>query len=173
MGRPLKARSVFAEEFARRRVKMERERRGWSPEALAKRMADAGCPIPTSAIYKIESDERRITVDELAVLAQLFDLGIAQMISDPHLTLTRDVAELVEQMWLQLAIHAEAAQLAAEAGDAASELNRRIAVLIAGNSEAQEELLGIWNEHVGDALWFKEKREQARATMPRRRKVGR
>lgn len=71
MARPNRARTIEAERNLARRIKLEREDRSWSPAQLAQRMTEAGCSISTSAIYKIEDDEkpRKITVDELVALA--------------------------------------------------------------------------------------------------------
>jgi transcriptional regulator with XRE-family HTH domain len=88
-------RSLFSEEGLARRVALEREQRGWTYEGLAKRMTDAGCPINQSALYKIEKGTkgkdgqpgpaRRITVDELVALAQVFDTTPEDLLLPPDL----------------------------------------------------------------------------------------
>src|SRR5206468_3991414 len=56
-----------------RRIAAEREAHGWSYEGLAKRMTDAGFPIQSTAIFKIEKGKppRRITVDEMVGFAKV------------------------------------------------------------------------------------------------------
>jgi transcriptional regulator with XRE-family HTH domain len=59
-----------------RRIAYERKRRGWSNAELARRMAEAGCPINQSAIQKIEhgNPRRTISLDEAHALAEVFGL---------------------------------------------------------------------------------------------------
>lgn len=66
-------RSVDVEANLARRIAYERKQRGQSLEALAEAMTKAGCAINGSSIYKIESSGRRISVDELATLARIWD----------------------------------------------------------------------------------------------------
>ena len=75
-------RSIGGEDNLARRIERERTKRGWSYEALAKRMTDAGCSIQASAIYKIERSDppRRITVDELIALARVFRMSIEDLL---------------------------------------------------------------------------------------------
>lgn len=74
-------RRVNAERDLAERIKYERERRGWSPAELARAMTQVGCSIATSAIYKIEDDEkpRKISVDELVAAAEVFEVEVAEL----------------------------------------------------------------------------------------------
>ena len=76
MPRPNRTRYVGGESSLAERIAFERAARGWSPAGLASRMEQVGCPINTSAIYKLEKADppRRITVDELIAFARVFDL---------------------------------------------------------------------------------------------------
>jgi transcriptional regulator with XRE-family HTH domain len=76
-------RSIGGEHNLARRIEFERTERGWSYEALAKKMTDAGCSIQASAIYKIEKMDppRRITVDELIALAQVFRTTVENLLT--------------------------------------------------------------------------------------------
>ncbi len=82
MPRPNRERSVLAEENLARRVAFEREARGWTYEGTAKRMTNIGCPIQSTAIYKIEKGQprRRISVDELVAFAKVFDFPVEEML---------------------------------------------------------------------------------------------
>ncbi len=82
MPRPNRDRTVQAEENLARRVAFEREARGWTYEGTAKRMTNVGCPIQSTAIYKIEKGQprRRISVDELVAFAKVFEFEIEEML---------------------------------------------------------------------------------------------
>ena len=82
MPRPNRGRVVRAERNVADRIAFERQQRGWTLEGLAKRMSDAGCPINSSAIYKIESGDppRRVTVDELVALSMVFETDVADLL---------------------------------------------------------------------------------------------
>lgn len=72
---PPRAISERGESNLRQRIQHEREARGWSYEALARAMTEAGCPISKAAVYAIENGtpKRRILVDELVALAEVFE----------------------------------------------------------------------------------------------------
>lgn len=74
-------RVIDAESTIAQRVKLERERRGWSLESTAQRMTAVGCPIHSTAILKIErtGGRRRIQGDEIAAFAQVFDLEVGEL----------------------------------------------------------------------------------------------
>ncbi|MDR1185953.1 MAG: helix-turn-helix transcriptional regulator [Bifidobacteriaceae bacterium] len=82
MSRPNKPRSTTAEVNLARRIRFEREQRGWSPAQLAEQMTDLGCSIQTSAIYRIEAQENRrhISVDELVTLSRVFDASVDDLL---------------------------------------------------------------------------------------------
>ncbi len=67
-----------------RRVETERRRLGWSQETLAREMTKAGCPLPQSAISKIEKPasggRRAITVEEAIAFSKVFDLPLVELV---------------------------------------------------------------------------------------------
>ena len=67
---------MSAEAQVAARLKWERERRHWSMAEVARRMADAGCPVNQTAIYKIEkgNPRRTISLNEAHALAEVFGL---------------------------------------------------------------------------------------------------
>lgn len=83
MARQNALRSIKGESNLASRIRIEREGRGWSYEALAKRLTDIGCSINGSAIYRIEKGEppRRIAVDELIALAQVFGASVEDLLT--------------------------------------------------------------------------------------------
>lgn len=119
MPRPNRARSVFAERNLAQRVQIEREQRSWTYEGLAARMKARGCTIAPSALYKIEKGDppRRITVDELVALSQVFEMPMTQLVADPKLLLPGRAADLMEKITLNL-ITADVAREAADAAEA-------------------------------------------------------
>lgn len=121
MPRPNQPRAVRAERDLAERIAHERKQRGMSYEGLAQRMTDAGCPINGSALYKIEhgTPRRRITVDELTALAEVFDLPIDELLLPPSLVLSREALRLVDH-WR--ALGDESARIAREAMQAWQEI---------------------------------------------------
>ncbi len=66
------------------RIEQERKARGWSQERLVKEMAKAGCPLPQSAISKIErpgpGGRRAITLDEALAFSRVFDTPLPELV---------------------------------------------------------------------------------------------
>lgn len=87
MPRPNPRRVMFSEDHLAARVTIERERRGWTLEGLAKRMTDAGCPLASSAVFKIEQGKprRRIVVDELTAFSRVFGIPVDHLLLDPDI----------------------------------------------------------------------------------------
>ncbi|MFJ2578432.1 helix-turn-helix domain-containing protein [Kitasatospora aureofaciens] len=73
---------LAGEENAARRLKMERESRGWSTAEVARRMSETGFPINQSSVWRIESGEppRRINLDEAIGFAKIFDITLAELV---------------------------------------------------------------------------------------------
>lgn len=92
-------RSLANETNLARRIAFEREQRGWSYEGLAKRMAAAGYPIQSTAIFKIERGKppRRVTVDELVGFAAAFDVTVEEMLVPVELIHDRRALELHQE----------------------------------------------------------------------------
>lgn len=66
------------------RVRLERQRRGWSQAELSRQMRAIGQPLDQAAISKIESPPesdrvRRIDIDEAIAFAKVFNLSLEQM----------------------------------------------------------------------------------------------
>ncbi len=65
-----------------KRIRQEREERGWSHSELARRMAQAGCAgLPLNAMPRAERRERGISVDELVALSRVFDLPVHNLLT--------------------------------------------------------------------------------------------
>lgn len=93
MPRPNKPRTLGSERALSRRIALLCEQRGWKYAELADRMTAEGCPIQTSALYKLQGEPpRRVTVDELVALANVFDLTTDDLLRP---------IELVEREWAE------------------------------------------------------------------------
>ena len=110
MSRPNPRRTVFAEDHVAARITIERERRGWTLEGLAKRMTDAGCPLAASAIYKTEQGQprRRIVTDELVTYSVVFGIPLERLLLDPELEADQRVIDLLNAVNTFAAARAEA-----------------------------------------------------------------
>jgi transcriptional regulator with XRE-family HTH domain len=97
--RPNQPRSIAGEHTLARRIAMEREGRGWTYEALATRMTEAGCPIQSSAIYKIEKGDppRRITVDELLAFSSAFALPVVDLLRPREVAINARLGHLFDK----------------------------------------------------------------------------
>lgn len=60
-------------EIVRQRIREIREARGYSYAELSRRLSDAGRPIPTLGLSRIEAGQRRVDVDDLLALAAVLD----------------------------------------------------------------------------------------------------
>lgn len=61
-------------------VTAQRQRRGWDQAYLAQRVSDAGRPMSTSVLGKIESGARRVDVDDLVALAAALEVPPSQLL---------------------------------------------------------------------------------------------
>lgn len=79
---------------------MERQARGWSYKTLADEMTRAGCSIAPASVYKVEKGDppRRITVDELLALAQVFELEVTDLLTPIELIRADRARELVRRI---------------------------------------------------------------------------
>jgi transcriptional regulator with XRE-family HTH domain len=87
---------------------------------LAQRMTEVGCAIDASALYKIEkgSPRRRIAVDELVALADVFAVPLGELLAPPELLAKRRAMQALETYrQARAAYHAALGELV-EAADA-------------------------------------------------------
>lgn len=94
-------RTIGQERNLAERIRWERESRGWSYEALAQQMTDKGCPINASSLYKIEKGSprpRKISVDELVALSQVFDISVEDLLVPVEVMRNEQAKELVREL---------------------------------------------------------------------------
>ena len=64
------------EVYFRKRLKRERDSRGWSQSEMAKLLSDNGIPMHPTTIAKIEAGDRTVRIDEATGIADLLGLGL-------------------------------------------------------------------------------------------------
>lgn len=74
------AHQTVHERIAARRVQHERTAQGWTVDEMADRLVRVGYPLGRTAIYKIESGARRISVDELMAFAKALGLDVGKLV---------------------------------------------------------------------------------------------
>ncbi|MBT2268815.1 helix-turn-helix domain-containing protein [Rhodococcus erythropolis] len=101
------------EESFRRRVKHEREERGWSQADLARKLNEKGGKFHASTIAKIENlagdKPRSIRLDEAMQIASAFDMGIENLLGyaiDPKYS-TTDMIRRVEKTMTEISIEVQ------------------------------------------------------------------
>ncbi|MFJ8929220.1 helix-turn-helix domain-containing protein [Streptomyces sp. NPDC102364] len=72
-----------AEASLARNVRAARKWHGVSQKRLAARMVELGCPMSEATLCQLENGKRRIVVDELAALAQAFEVPLPVMLVEP------------------------------------------------------------------------------------------
>jgi len=87
----------------RQRIAYERDQRGWSRTELSNRLSIVGCDLKEQDLYNIESPPpgrppRVVKVDELAALAEVFEMQIPNLLTAPSTYLSGKAARIVEEM---------------------------------------------------------------------------
>lgn len=78
------------------RIKLERESRGWSTNAVSDRLNAAGYDMNPSAVWRIENGKRRVNLDEAIGFAEIFGLSLDSLVGPPRLAAHARAMELVE-----------------------------------------------------------------------------
>lgn len=82
------------------RIAFERQARGLSYEALAAHMSEVGCPVPVSALFKIEKgrpNPRKIDVDELIGFSKVFGVDVSELLLPLEVALDHRVADFANR----------------------------------------------------------------------------
>jgi transcriptional regulator with XRE-family HTH domain len=69
-------RQPSVEDYFRKRLRAERERRKWSQAHMAKLMSTKGIEVHPTTIAKIEAGDRSARIDEVAAIADLFEVSL-------------------------------------------------------------------------------------------------
>jgi transcriptional regulator with XRE-family HTH domain len=70
----------WTEDHFARRLRTEREHRGWSQAETAKLLSDKGIPMHWTTIAKIEKGDRSVRIDEAAGIADLFGASVDELL---------------------------------------------------------------------------------------------
>ncbi|WP_406437630.1 helix-turn-helix domain-containing protein [Streptomyces sp. NBC_00631] len=89
---------LSGEENAAVRIKLERERRGWSTTALSDRLNEAGFDMNPSAVWRIENRKRRINLDEAIGFAEIFGVDLRNLAGPPQLAAKGRAMELIDKV---------------------------------------------------------------------------
>ncbi|MGW8993056.1 helix-turn-helix domain-containing protein [Streptomyces zhihengii] len=84
------------EDNAAKRIKAERENRGWSTTTLSDRLNDAGYEMNPSAVWRIENGKRRINLDEAIGFAEVFGVSLSNLVGPPALAAAGRAMELID-----------------------------------------------------------------------------
>ncbi|MGI5258784.1 helix-turn-helix transcriptional regulator [Streptomyces angustmyceticus] len=100
------------------RIKLEREARSWSTNAVSDRLNEAGYEINPSAVWRIENHKRRVNLDEAIGFAELFGISLENLVGPPRLAAHARAMELVEDIRLRYREMRLANRAATDARDA-------------------------------------------------------
>ncbi|MEU6010622.1 helix-turn-helix transcriptional regulator [Streptomyces sp. NPDC047453] len=78
------------------RIKLEREARGWSTNALSDHLNEAGFEMNPSAVWRIENGKRRINLDEAIGFAEVFGIDLRNLVGPPQLAAQARAMELID-----------------------------------------------------------------------------
>ena len=71
----------WADDRFGKRVKAERERRGWSQAEMAKILSDKGLrPMHPTTVAKIEAGDRSVRINEAVGMADLFEVSMDSLL---------------------------------------------------------------------------------------------
>ncbi|MGO4603048.1 hypothetical protein [Terrabacter sp. 2YAF2] len=103
---------MFAERYVAWHVEVQLTRRGWSYRELADRMTAAGAPTNQSSIHKMlrQDPPRRITVNELAALAEIFDVPMQELAQSVDRSLSEEANRLLADLYAAKEPYLAAAQ---------------------------------------------------------------
>ncbi len=89
---------LSGEENAAVRIKLERDKRGWSTSTLSEHLNEAGYDMNPSAVWRIENRKRRINLDEAIGFAEVFGLDLRNFIGPPQLAAKARAMELIDDV---------------------------------------------------------------------------
>lgn len=84
------------EDNAAKRIKVERDKRGWSTTTLSELLNEAGYDMNPSAVWRIENGKRRINLDEAIGFADAFGVSLANFVGPPTLAAAGQAMEMID-----------------------------------------------------------------------------
>lgn len=142
------------------RVRMEREKRGWTLDITAEKLRSASIPrASASMVNKVELGHRAISLEELAAYADVFQLGIADILTEPSDYLRDIVRRYTDAIERFSVAFEQLSEVVIEADDALGNvggdrlMDGLSALLVPFN-----EVTGIFNDKFMRALTIQEKK---------------
>ncbi|WP_224306482.1 helix-turn-helix domain-containing protein [Streptomyces olivaceus] len=80
------------------RIRVEREARGWSTNALSDRLNEAGFEMNPSAVWRIENGKRRINLDDAIGFAEVLGIDLRNLVGPPQLAAKARAMELIDEV---------------------------------------------------------------------------
>ncbi|UFN44522.1 helix-turn-helix domain-containing protein [Nocardioides okcheonensis] len=131
------------ERRAAARIRAERESRGWSVDRMAERLRQVGHPIGRTAIYKIESGARRLSVDELMGFAIALGHDVGKLVMPLDAEVMKLLREHRDVSGRQAALQARLVEIE----------NRLLDIVDEGDRELVHKLLGSPIGDVEEDFW--------------------
>jgi transcriptional regulator with XRE-family HTH domain len=122
------AKTKWTEDYFRKGLKAERERRGLTQEKMAELFKAEGLNLHWSTIAKIETGDRSVRIDEAACIADIFKVSLDTMVG-------RMTTGDRDELYTERALVHEAGHTTAIAESLESSLRDRIADVTAFNPE--------------------------------------
>ncbi|MFJ8953916.1 MULTISPECIES: helix-turn-helix domain-containing protein [unclassified Streptomyces] len=80
------------------RIRVEREARGWSTNAVSDHLNEAGFDMNPSAVWRIENGKRRINLDDAIGFAEVFGIDLRNLVGPPQLAAKARAMELIDEV---------------------------------------------------------------------------
>jgi transcriptional regulator with XRE-family HTH domain len=126
--------------YFRKRLKRERDSRGWSQAEIAKLLSDNGIPMHSTTIAKIEAGDRAVRIEEATGIADLLDVSLDGLLGRKGME--------DDQSHAMSVLADEARKIGIEAGDMMERLRRAYADL-----EAHFDFAGFDEHMVKRRAW--------------------
>ncbi|MFJ6696501.1 helix-turn-helix domain-containing protein [Streptomyces sp. NPDC091272] len=89
---------LSSEDNAAVRIKLERDKRGWSTTTLSDHLNEAGYDMNPSAVWRIENRKRRLNLDEAIGFSEVFGVPLTNFVGPPGLAAMDRAMELIDDV---------------------------------------------------------------------------
>ncbi len=81
-----------------RRIRWEQQRRGWTNADLALALRDRGCAVDVTALSKVKSGKRAVSLEEAVALADLFETTVDGLLKDVEWALSAELNAVLNEL---------------------------------------------------------------------------
>ncbi len=81
-----------------RRIRWEQQRRGWTNADLALALRDRGCAVDVTALSKVKSGKRAVSLEEAVALADLFETTVDGLLKDVEWALSAELNAVLDEL---------------------------------------------------------------------------